>query len=212
MQTDKGKQLLENAYQLETPDDNVAYYDQFSDTYDSDFADALGFALPAAVAAQYLARANGAAPIADLGCGTGLVGEALRDASPVIDGLDISPKMLDAAAQRGVYRNLIELDLTKDIGHLTENYAAVLSSGTFTHGHLGPEALDNALKIGAAECLFVLSINKAHYTSKGFARALDAYRTSGKIRDLRSEEVPIYTRTDHDHAGDRALIVSFVKT
>ena len=48
-----GQTLLENAYKLSTPEDNVDYYDAFASTYDTDFADALGWHYPAAIAAAY---------------------------------------------------------------------------------------------------------------------------------------------------------------
>lgn len=212
MTTEKGKSLLENAYRLATPDDNITYYKAFSKTYDSDFVDALGFTLPISVADHFRKRVSTASPIADLGCGTGQVAEALRDLSPVIDGLDISKDMLRVAANRQVYRNLIELDLTRDVGQLANSYGAVLSSGTFTHGHLGPEALDNTLMLGKPGCVFVLSINTAHYAAKGFKAALDALKEDGSIHALQIEDVPIYDKQGHDHSDDRAFIVSFQKT
>jgi predicted TPR repeat methyltransferase len=47
----------------------------------------------------------------DLGCGTGLVAQALSDRLAVCDGVDLSPKMLTLAAQKGIYRSLIEGDV-----------------------------------------------------------------------------------------------------
>ena len=42
-QKSKGQTLLENAYKLETPQDNKVYYDEFAETYDTEFAEALGW-------------------------------------------------------------------------------------------------------------------------------------------------------------------------
>ena len=83
----KGQSLLENAYKLATPDDNKAYYDEFASTYDDDFATALGWHYPQAIASIYRDQATDQdRPIADVGCGTGLVAEALGYAPDDIDG------------------------------------------------------------------------------------------------------------------------------
>ncbi len=69
-----GYSLPENAYKLATPDDKKAYYDRFAASYDDDFADALGYHYPKAIASAYRDQATDQdAPIADIGCGTGLV-------------------------------------------------------------------------------------------------------------------------------------------
>ena len=50
--------------------------------------------------------------VLDLGCGTGLVGNALaKRGFKNIVGFDISPKMLEQAKQKAVYARLSELDL-----------------------------------------------------------------------------------------------------
>ena len=86
-----GQSLLENAYKLATPDDNAQYYDAFASTYDMEFADELGWHYPAAIAEIYRdARTTTDSPVADIGCGTGLVASALDFPREQIDGIDIS--------------------------------------------------------------------------------------------------------------------------
>lgn len=46
----------------------------------------------------------------DLGCGTGLSGLVLKPFATHLTGVDISPKMLEEAAKRGVYDALVEAD------------------------------------------------------------------------------------------------------
>ena len=209
---DKGMSLLENAYQLSTPEDNLAYYREFSSSYDEDFVKVLGFALPRLVVERFLhLKSAQDTPIADLGCGTGVVAETLNNVAGPIDGMDISPAMLDTAASKNVYRGLHQVDLTKTVESHEGNYGAVLSSGTFTHGHLGPDAINMALKLGTNGCLFVLSINQVHYYSHGFAAKFNELLETGIISDFSTVEVDIYTNQDHDHSADKALIVDFRK-
>lgn len=47
----------------------------------------------------------------DLGCGTGLVGDKFRDIVDEFHGVDLSPKMLTKAAEKGVYDTIYEDDV-----------------------------------------------------------------------------------------------------
>lgn len=209
--SDKGKELLEGAYALASPEDNVAYYRKFADHYDQVFAKDMGFDLPPAVARTYMQLASDSnTPIADLGCGTGIVAECLPEGA-VIDGLDISQDMLRVAATKNRYRDLIRIDLTDPGPDMPTGYGAVLSSGAFTHGHLGPAALETALELGRSGCLFVVSINKVHFAALGFDKLINSLATNETIKNLSLPEIPIYTNDTHDHAGDTAIICSFVK-
>jgi len=211
--SDEGKALLENAYELETPDDSRAYYRGFAASYDEDFADGLGFVYPQKIAEIYL-QISGPddGPIADIGCGTGLVAQALDQSVQPIDGMDISPDMLARANEKALYRRTYEIDLTGDLGPICNDYGAVLSSGTFTHGHLGPEVLEKLLGIARPGALFVIGVNKAHFTSLGFEATLQALLHAGRISGLEAREVRIYAKDGHEHSEDMALAVSFRTT
>ena len=77
----------------------------------------------------------------DLGCGTGVAGVRLaRHGFEMIDGVDISPAMLEVAAQLGVYRHLLTADLTQPLT-IEHRYGASVSAGTFTTGHVGADAV-----------------------------------------------------------------------
>jgi SAM-dependent methyltransferase len=56
---------------------------------------------------------SAAATVADLGCGTGRTGAWLgAHGAGAIDGVDVTPEMLAAAGERGVFRSLTEADAT----------------------------------------------------------------------------------------------------
>jgi len=193
-----GKKLLEQAYLLETPVDNINYYGKLADTYDKDFAQGLGYVLPKAVAELFRSRVKPVdTPIVDIGCGTGLLGKALASHDLVVDGIDISDAMLVHSQKTGVYRRLLTVDLTGDIAKFNNSYGAVLSSGTFTHGHLGPDVLVRLLDMAKPDGLFVIAINQTHYESKGFDAAIQTLIDSRRIAELESEQVGIYSHTGH---------------
>ncbi len=206
-----GQELLENAYKLKTPDDNVAYYDAFAPTYDSDFAAQLGWNTPKVIAKAYLAQAKGDVPIADIGCGTGFVATELNLPREHIDGMDISPEMLAIATQKNLYRNLYEVDLMGSLDKISNSYGAVLSAGTFTHGHLGPEPLRGLLSIARSGGLFIIGVNQTHFEKQNFSGVLDALMSEQKIGDLKIERANNYSKTDHEHSNDHTMIVQYRK-
>jgi SAM-dependent methyltransferase len=178
------------AYGLRTPADHARYYDAWSATYDEDFAAASGYLPPGEVARTFreLAGPNDS-PVADIGCGTGLVGTAL--ALPAVDGFDISTGMLAAAARTGRYRNLIAADLTEPGLPVAAAYGGIVSSGTFTRGHLGPRELGLVLRLARPGALCVIAINAEHFIETGFSREFERLQTTGTIdpatrRDMRS--------------------------
>lgn len=201
---------LTAAYALQTPDDNRALYARWARDYDTDFAAAEAYALPQATARAFVG-AGGQGPVLDVGAGTGLCGVALAEAgSGPVDGVDISAQMLEVARDKGVYRGLIEADLYAGVACDDGCYAGVVSSGTFTHGHVGPEVLDEVLRLAAPGAVLALAINAAHYEAHGFAAALD--RLAPQIRDLDLPEVRIYgPAAQGAHRDDMARLAVFRK-
>lgn len=199
---------LASAYALEGSDASRQLYADWAETYDATFAEAMDFLIPAHV--RDLCKLHGAhGPILDIGAGTGLVGEALKETGiGPIDGLDLSPEMLSVARAKGTYRNLFEADITRPLD-LPDRYHTLVSSGTFTHGHVGPEALHGLIDVAAPDALFVLSINAAHFEAKGFAAAFAALPITG----LLLKERPIYgPRNTSANAGDTTQMVMFRRT
>ena len=123
----EGEALLAGAYALQTPDQHISYYRDFAAHYDSTFAGGLGYVYPLGIAAVLAGLERPPGPVLDIGCGTGLVATAIHDRQPgaVIDGVDISPEMIDRAAEKRAYRHLMVADLTQDFSHLPTGYAAI---------------------------------------------------------------------------------------
>ena len=82
------------------------------------------------------------------GCGTGLVGQLLAKTRKFqIDGADYSQSMLDKVQAKGYYRALQQVDLNQPLQIAADTYNAVICIGTFTLGHVQPEALQEMLRI-----------------------------------------------------------------
>tara|TARA_R110002110_G_scaffold105166_10_gene264594 strand:+ start:5828 stop:6460 length:633 start_codon:yes stop_codon:yes gene_type:complete len=202
---------LDAAYALETPDDNRRLYADWARTYDDGFAKDMNYQLPRLVALVLAEVFQGPGPVLDVGAGTGLVAEnmVMRDALAV-DALDISADMLAVAAAKGLYRQTIEADLTGAIDLADGAYGAVVSSGTFTHGHVGPDALDELLRVARRGAFFVLSINAEHFEARGFAAKFAAL--ADRIDALEHRMIHIYgPDAQDDHKDDLAHIAVFQK-
>ncbi|KEZ76064.1 class I SAM-dependent DNA methyltransferase [Salinisphaera hydrothermalis] len=110
------------------------YYDRWSDAYDADLA-AMGYQAPQ-VAARLLRDYDiaGEEPILDVGCGTGLTGQALQQQGfNNITGLDLSPVSLQHAEAKGCYGELHECDITQPLPLENRQFAAVQCIGTLTY-------------------------------------------------------------------------------
>lgn len=206
---EEGRKLgLNDAYAVQTPDDNRALYRDWAATYESDFITPRGYTYHLGLV-EVLAHAGPdlEAPVLDVGCGTGIVGVALRDVGFArIDGIDLSPEMLEQARTKQVYGSLVEADVTQPLAFDDSSFGAITSVGAFTHGHLGPEPLHELVRITRPGGLLAIGINAEHYEERGFAAVLNAMLDAGTITERRLERVRIYTNADDEYADDLALV------
>ena len=210
---------LEDAYALETPDDNRNLYRNWASTYDDDFALRNKYVYPKSISSicAGLVDTTSQLSILDIGCGTGIVGTCLSELllTSIIDGVDISPEMLEVAQSKiradanPVYSQLFEADLTKSISFADAKYDVAISAGTFTHGHLGPDALINVLSVVRPGGRMVVGINKVHFGANGFNASLQQAQVSNRISAPTFSEVQIYDEGS-PHYGDLALVTTFL--
>jgi predicted TPR repeat methyltransferase len=113
-------------------------FDEFASHYDDTMLDKLGYRAHLHVRAM----AEGVMPpplspkrILDLGCGTGLVAVAFKDwlSQSRLDGVDISPRMIEAARARGLYTDLILGDLETVLSQSGALYDVIVSADTMTY-------------------------------------------------------------------------------
>ncbi len=202
------------AYALDGVEDVKALYRDWAGTYDTDFVEAMGYIYPREVARVFAERRTDTdAPALDIGCGSGAVAEAVATLGPVeIDGLDLSAEMLRVAEEKGLYQQTIEGNLLTRLPIPDDTYGALLSAGTFTHGHVGPEALDEVLRIARVGALFVIGINGAYFEEHGFGAAFTRLTEAAEITAPDYVDCPVYADGSHDHADVRALVAVFRKS
>jgi ubiquinone/menaquinone biosynthesis C-methylase UbiE len=141
--------VLNKIYNLSgEPEECVDAYKDWAKTYDQDTVEGMNYVAPR-VAARRVSELVGAnATLLDAGCGTGLAGVELASLGfSTIDGMDISPDMLDEARKKGLYRTLQVEDMTQALSYADGTYDAVVCVGTFTHAHVGPKGFDELVRI-----------------------------------------------------------------
>ena len=208
---------LEDAYAVETPADNIRLYADWASTYESDFIVEQGYVGYLRVVEQLAERlSDHGVSIIDVGCGTGVCGAALARAGfTTIDGIDISEAMLSKAGEKRtagdqpVYRELTAVDLTQPI-KLTDNvYGGLVSAGTFTHGHLGPEPFDELWRIVAPGGVCSIGINASHYQEAGFAARIadDDDRCVISLIDVVEIDTYLTPQADVTDGNDKAKVL-----
>ena len=96
-----------------------ALFDGYAEDFDHHLMVELSYKVPNLLVETLGERLRGGAPvIADLGCGTGVCGPLVARYAEELVGVDLSPKMLDVAAQKKCYNALVESEV---VDFLREN-------------------------------------------------------------------------------------------
>ena len=201
---------LKAAYALKTPEDSRRLYADWAESYDADFAAREDYRLHIHTARAFV-EAGGQGPVLDVGAGTGLCGAVLAELGVgPIDATDISAEMLERALMKDVYRDAILADLNEGVPANPGSYSGIVSSGTFTTGHVGPGAIDALLRVARRGAQFALSIRATHFEDAGFGARLRALEEAGAICKLTLPCVAIYGPAARGaHKDDKALIALF---
>jgi SAM-dependent methyltransferase len=200
---------LDEAYEINGPDEARRMYGAWAESYDDSFGRAWGYIAPREIAAILKAEIAPSAEILDIGAGTGLVAEHLPGL--VVDAIDITPEMLDVSRSKGLYRALILGDLTRALDLPDASYDAVISCGTFTHGHVGPECFPELLRITRPGAVFACGTIGPVLDGAGFGSALARLVAEGRITPIAWRDIPIYEGAEHPHKDDRGLVMVFRK-
>jgi predicted TPR repeat methyltransferase len=138
-----------NALHTNNKEELEELYKVWADNYDHDVVKVIGY-VGHSITTELLMKYvdNSKAKILDAGCGTGLVGEVLHERKfKNIVGIDFSQTMLDQALKKNVYQSLALSDLTEKLAFKDNTFDAIVSAGTFTCGHVGPEAFSELIRV-----------------------------------------------------------------
>ncbi|ELT90869.1 hypothetical protein CAPTEDRAFT_228946 [Capitella teleta] len=134
--------------------ETMDWYKDWTATYDQE-VESVQYAGPRLVG-EYLMKyakergIQGRSAILDVGAGTGLVGQILRDIGyNNIDGVDASDTMLEIAREKSIYERLYSAKLGEGnkLPMIDDTYDAAVMSGIFVQGHVKLDALLDIIRL-----------------------------------------------------------------
>lgn len=127
-------------------------FDSYAARYDRHLMADLDYRVPNLLRDLVGDRLAGSRPaVADLGCGTGVLAPLFRGLAGRLDGVDLSPGMLERARRRGLYDELVEADLVAFLAGRPGRYGLLLAADVLPYlGEPGPllAAAASALRPG----------------------------------------------------------------
>lgn len=166
---ERSNEELEQVYAARSPEELNSAYAGWAEGYDRDTL-AAGYCLPFQVLA-WVARyvKQGAGPLLDAGCGSGLSGPYLAALGySQIEGLDFSAEMLQLAGTRGAYTKLERATLGDVLPWDDNHFAAFFSTGVFTEGHAPSSSLAELCRITRPGGMAIFTVRDAIFHSGGF--------------------------------------------
>ena len=173
-------------YKLKTTDEVMKYYDEWGekDKYNKDMVEWNYTGPQETVDVFRRYTENKEMLIFDAGCGTGLVGLQLKKFGfKYFHGADLSQKLLDTVPKQ-LYQKLIKVDLNKPIDVKDNFYDAIMCVGTFTFGHVKPQALDEFVRVTKKNGLICFTINEGIYKDYGFDKKIENLKQENKWDEL----------------------------
>ena len=156
-------------------DELEGIYKNWATDYESDVINLAGYVghlITSDLLLNYLR--NTESIVLDAGCGTGLVGEILyKNNFRNIDGVDFSQEMLDIANQKKIYQSLKLVDLTKKLDYENDSFDAIICAGTFTCGHVGPEALKEMVRITKEGGFICFTVRKQEWEASPYLQIIN---------------------------------------
>ena len=173
-------------YKLKTTEEVMKYYDEWGDKdkYNKDMVDWNYTGPKETVQTFNKYQKNKDILIFDAGCGTGLVGvELKKHGYKNFHGADLSQTLLDTIPN-GLYKKLDKVDLNQTIKSEEKFYDAVMCVGTFTFGHVKPNALDEFVRITKSGGLICFTINEGIHVEYGFDKKIEMLKNNNKWEEV----------------------------
>lgn len=118
-----------------------ALFDDYAPRFEESLVGKLGYQVPQQLATAIAGASGGRrfGRVADLGCGTGLMGQLLRPWSDRLEGVDLSGGMLAQARRKDIYDRLEHDDLTAFLAGEDETFDLIVAADVLNYvGALEP--------------------------------------------------------------------------
>jgi predicted TPR repeat methyltransferase len=175
----------------------AALFDDYAPRFDRHLSEALNYRGPVLIRDALLAirPEAGFRHGLDLGCGTGLMGEALRGLVERLDGVDLSPGMVELGRRRGIYAAIEVASLQEALDRAAaQSYDLVTAADVLVYIGALDTVFAGLARVLKPDGLFAASVQ----TMPGEAYGLGA--------DLRFSHAPAYIAATAAANGLRLLL------
>jgi predicted TPR repeat methyltransferase len=136
-------------------------FDKYADDFDVNLVQELKYQAPTVLAKRLAAMDRRFAKVLDLGCGTGLCGRIAKSFMLDIEGVDISSRMLEKAAESGAYGRLVHADVLEFLREARGPYDLVISADVFIYVGAIDEVFRHVARCLAPGGIFCFSVEDA---------------------------------------------------
>jgi len=155
-------------------------YDLWSVSYDQDLGRVEDYLAPIKTTEVAKVFLKDDARILDAGAGTGLSGQALRDAGfSNLTGLDFAEAMLAAAAKKGIYQETIVADLSRRTALQDGSFDAVVTIGTTSQ--IPAEGLREYVRVVRPNGHIIVTNWVKAWVERGYAAIQAEFEREGRL-------------------------------
>ncbi|MBC5765070.1 tetratricopeptide repeat protein [Ramlibacter albus] len=133
-------------------------FDNYASNYDTELVDTLNYRVPELLAQGLQRLGRRYSQGIDLGCGTGLCAPLVKPFVDRLDGVDLSPQMLEHAKARGLYESLHAGDIVEFLAAASTPWDLAVAGDVFLYvGRLEPvfAQLQRLMPAGGVLCFSV---------------------------------------------------------
>jgi len=146
--------------------DKKEIYNEWADTYD-EYVKSLHYSGPKELVSRVFSNIENIPndfSVLDFGCGTGLVGEEIKllNINCVLDGIDISDKMIELAQKKNIYNKIYNINLHSEEFIYNKKYDIIVSSGVFLEGHANFNVIDKLSPLLKKDGMIVVTIRDSY--------------------------------------------------
>ncbi len=183
-------------------------YENWASSYDKDLAE-WDYRAPLDAASLLKPSVYALSTILDAGCGTGLVGAALRHVGFTgdIDGIDLSPSSLEKARERGTYRSLRPVDFQElPLALADDAYDALTCVGVLTYVPDSEAILREFARVVRPGGVAVVTQRDDLFEERAFDRAIQGLVDAQVFVDATITEPKLYLPANPDFGSDIRVI------
>ena len=155
-------------------------FDGYAKKFESSLVGELNYKTPTIIAnflRPLIPSVNPKLDVLDLGCGTGLAGEALIDLAKTLVGIDLSKEMLKIAEAKNIYNRLIQDEIHHALSQEQSNsFDIIVSSDVFVYIGDIKAIFDQVYKVLKVGGFFAYSAEALFPDNNGAAGALLNYK------------------------------------